>query len=174
MCAQPQNTIHGLHLWAHLYSLLIQTLYLFRRQQCFCPWFTGVVCSQDLPGYLCLFLPCWLSTHLPHQWTASQPLPHSQHKQFPSQSTPKEIKPWNPCLQQDSKLSSWLWCHRCDPAAPANTSGSHSGDGEGPPWSTEVGDTRCICQHHSSERRLPQGRGRSVQNKDKQAGQEQQ
>lgn len=169
VCTSPKHHNMNLHLWAHLYSLLVQTLDIFRGQQFFCPWFTGVTCSQDLSGCLGLFLHCWLSTSLPHQ-----PLAHSHHKQFPSQITPRKMTALNPCLQQGSKISSWLWCHCCDPAAPANTSGSHSSDGRGSLWSTDFGDMKCICQHHSSRRRLPQGQGRSIWNKGKQAGREQQ
>lgn len=67
-CTSPKHHPMALHPWAHLYSLLIQTSYLFGKQQCFCPWFTGVMCSQDLSGCLVLFLHCWLGKH---QWTAS-------------------------------------------------------------------------------------------------------
>lgn len=87
VCTPPKHHPTALHLWAHLYSLLVQTLYLFRRQQCFSPWFTGVMCSQDVSGCLGLFLHCWLSTHLPHQWTASHLLTAitncSHHKLHP-------------------------------------------------------------------------------------------
>lgn len=66
VCTSPK------HHPTHLYSLLVETVHISRRQQCFSPWFTGVLCSQDLSGCLGLFLHCWLSTnHLPHQWSAS-------------------------------------------------------------------------------------------------------
>lgn len=116
VCTSPKHHPMALHPWAHLYSLLIQTSYLFGKQQCFCPWFTGVMCSQDLSGCLVLFLHCWLGKHPPPTPVDSQPFPHSHHKQFPSQITSKKIRASNPCLQQDSKISSWLWCHRCNPA----------------------------------------------------------
>lgn len=69
VCTSPKHHPLALRLWAHPYSLLIQTVYIFRRQQCFCPCFTGVTCPQDQSGYLGLFLHCWLSTCLLHQWS---------------------------------------------------------------------------------------------------------
>lgn len=118
VCTSPKHHPMALYPWAHLYSLLIQTSYLFGKQQCFCPWFTGVMCSQDLSGCLVLFLHCWLGKHPPPTPVDSQPFPHSHHKQFPWQITPKKIRASNPCLQQDSKISSWLWCHCCNPVWP--------------------------------------------------------
>ena len=37
-----------------------------------------------------------------------------------------------------------------------------AGDGEGSRWSTEVVDMKCVCQQHSSNRRLQQGQDKSV------------